>query len=333
MSNKLVFEPRWYAVFIFFIAGLFLGGMALFVWIFNGGSFYGIQKIHSKGNYKFINPLIAVERTQAPEFFENQALKDKLNTVLQKHKKNQDIQDASIYFRDLEPGRWMGINEDFKFSPGKFLKLPIMIAYFKEAEVNPAILKKTLVYHATPENTFVDNQVNLEDGQSYPAEELIRDMIIDDDDDAATVLYDNIDTQALNEVFSDLGIDFKEDKTNDDYLSTKLYSLFFRVLYNATYLNREFSEMALDILSQTNPTGIAAGLPNDILIAHKYRTRSFVQNKNTLVESHDCGIIYYPGHPYLLCAMAIGKNRSLMSSMFKELGQTAYKDMSEKYKN
>ncbi len=335
MKQKFSFEPRWFAVVIFFIAGLFMGAFVLFIWIFNGGRFYGIQKIHpATGSYKFINPLIAVEREQITDFFANESLQTKLASIIDKHKKNQDIQEGAVYFRDLDPGRWVGINEDLKFSPGKLLKMPIMIAYFKEAETTPAILQKKLVYHTNPKSTAVDTQANLEDGQSYTVEEFINDMITNDTGNAPNILYDNIDKEALNEIFSDLGINFIEDKQTDDYITVKQYSLFFRVLYNATYLNREFSEKALDILSQTsNIKGIAEGLPNDLTISHKYRTRNFTQNGSQLQESHDCGIVYYPQHPYLLCTMGIGKTSGTISNTFKDLSQAIYEDMSKSYKN
>ena len=333
MKQKFKFEPRWFAIIVFFFCGIFIGGFIFFTWIFNGGSFFGIKKIHSNASnaYKFINPLIAVENEQVSDFFVNQALQNKLASIIEDHRRSLDIQQAAVYFRDVDPGRWVGINEDVQFSPGKLLKMPLMMAYFKAAETDPKILEKKLVHHTDPADTSVGNQVDLVDGQSYSVLELIKDMIIDDDDGSANLLYDNIDHQALDEVFSDLGINFKEDKKTDDYITVKQYSLFFRVLYNATYLNRDYSEQALDILSQTpNTDGIAIGLPNDLVVANKYRTRDFGKG---LVESHDCGIIYYPGHPYLLCAMGIGKSEESINKVFKDVSQVVYKDMTQKYKN
>jgi beta-lactamase class A len=332
MKQKLSFEPRWFAVIVFFVSGVFIGAFILFIWIFNGGSFYGIQKIHSAiGGYKFINPLIAVDREQITDFFANQSLQSKLQAIIDVHTKNNDIKQASVYFRDLDPGRWVGINEDLKFSAGRLLKVPIMIAYFKLAEADPAILQKNLVYTQNQANAAEDSRTALEDGKDYTVEELIEDMIINDTDDAANVLYDNIDKPALNEVFGDLGIEFKEDKATDDYISVKLYSLFFRVLYNATYLDRTYSEKALYILSQTpNTDGIALGLPNDVVFSNKDRTRDF---SKSLKEGHDCGIVYYPNHPYLLCTMAIGRSGETIKNIFKELSQVVYKDMMTNYKN
>lgn len=331
-KQKFNFEPRWFAVIIFFISGVFIGGFILFIWIFNGGRLYGIQKIHSSSSkYKFINPLLAVEQEKSVDFFANLSLQNKFTGIIDKYEKNKDIKGATVYFRDLEPGRWVNINGSLKFSAGKLLKVPMMIAYFKQAETNPTILQKKLVYTVNTGNIAPANQADLHNGQSYTIEELIKNMIIIDDDNSANILFDNIDKPALNEVFADLGISYKEDKESEDFLTAQQYGLFFRVLYNATYLNREFSEKSLDILSQTpNTDGISIGLPNDLTIADKYRTRIF---GNGLQESHDCGIIYYPNHPYLMCVMGIGKDTTVINSMFKELSQAAYNDMVEKYKN
>src|SRR5258708_36506217 len=101
MKQKLNFEPRWFAIIIFFMAGVFLGAFVLFIWIFNGGRFYGIQKNHTNSNYKFIHPLIAVESEQIADFFSNNKLQNKLTKIIYKQKKNKEVQKAEIYITEL----------------------------------------------------------------------------------------------------------------------------------------------------------------------------------------------------------------------------------------
>src|SRR5258708_137024 len=334
MKQKLNFEPRWFAIIIFFMAGVFLGAFVLFIWIFNGGRFYGIQRNHTNSNYKFIHPLIALNTQQIADFFSNNKLQTKLTKIIDKHKKNQDVQEAAIYFRDLDFGRWVGLNEDLRFSPGKLMKVPIMITYFRQAESDPKVLQKQLKYIVDPKIASRNNQVGLQNNEIYPVAKLIEAMIIDDDDNSANLLFDNINRGSLNEVFSDLGINFKEDKENEDFITVKQYSLFFRILYNSTYLSRQYSERSLEVLSQTpNTDGVSIGLPNDLIVANKYRTRSFNQGRSRLKESHDCGIVYFPKHPYLICTMGVGINNMAIDNTFKELSQAVYNDMSENYKN
>jgi hypothetical protein len=335
MKQKFNFEPRWFAIIIFFIVGLFLGGLVLFIWIFNGGRLYGIQKIHqSGGNYKFTNPLLAVNVDQPVQFLQTDNLKNQISALLDKSQKSGQLTAASFYFQDLESGRWFGLNEDLTYSPGKFLKVPIMIGYFKAAETDPTILQKQLVYTTQPGDTNTSNQVDLQEGESYPVSDFIKDMIIDDSDSSAIILFDNIDKNYLNEVYSDLGINYHEDKTSDDYINIKQSALFYRVLYNSTYLNPNYSEQALDIISRGDVgLGTALTLPNNITVAHRNRGRQIIQNSAKLEEVNDCGIIYYPGHPYILCGLAMGKNLDAVNNLFSQASQIVFKDMSERYKN
>ena len=62
-----------------------------------------------------------------------------------------------------------------------------------------------------------------------------------------------------------------KEKEGAEYFTAKNYSKVFFALLNATYLNKENSEKALELLSNTDFTqGIVAGVPNNIKVAHKF---------------------------------------------------------------
>ncbi len=136
---------------------------------------------------------------------------------------------------------------------------------------------------------------------------------------------------SLSEVYSDLGMP-QPPQSNDaamiDFLSVKTYAHIFRVLYSATYLTRELSEKALQILTQTRfSEGIRAGIPSDVTVANKFGERTVQDtDKNVLFrELHDCGIVYAPGHPYLMCVMTKGDNFDKLSKIISDLSSIAYK--------
>lgn len=247
MDKKLDFDPRWFIVVIFFLAGIFLGGLGLYVWLFQGSPILSIQKIHpaKSSNYKFINPLLAVDVEEKKAFLEDKILESRIRKITDREKNNGSIRQSYVYFRDFETGRWTDWETDFNFSVGTLLKIPIMIAYFKNAESDPDTLNEKLIYHSRPPLFPASATKPLEEGGSYTVENLIEAMIIDNDDGASEVLFDHIDLLSLNDVYSDLGIQFPENKTDEDFINIKQYTLFMRVLYNATYLNRNYSEKAL----------------------------------------------------------------------------------------
>ncbi len=334
MANRLDFEPRWFVVIIFFVAGIFAGSLGLFVWFFNGNYLVNIQKIHTPVNskYKYINPLLAIEVVNNKNFLENLSLGNKVEKIINTAKRNKKVQEGSFYSQDMEHGFWTGVNEDQNFSTGKFLRVPIMMAYFQLAQSDPTILSNKLVYQQLGFTQNPQTTEFLVDGQSYTVEDLIRSMIIDDNEAASTILFENVDNSGLNEIYSDLGINFKEDKYSDDYISVKQFSILLRVLYNATYLNREFSEKALAVLAESNPTnGVGLGLQNDLKISQRYRIRSYTENGQTFLENHACGIIYYPQHPYLVCLMSIAKNKSDIDNLFREINTAVYNYAVETY--
>jgi hypothetical protein len=51
-------------------------------------------------------------------------------------------------------------------------------------------------------------------------------------------------------VSNDLSITVPKKDTEENYLSVKDVATFFRILYNASYLSRDSSEYALDLLSR-----------------------------------------------------------------------------------
>ncbi len=319
-------EPHWILVGTFFAAGVFLGSLGVYLWL--NATYPQLQKIHggAGGGYKYINPLLAVELIQSEQFAQNRTLQPKMEGLINARKADGAITKASIYFRDLEPGIWAGVSQDNKFSPGRLLKIPIMIAYFKLAQNDPSVLQQNITFYGKDTGNMGETMRN---GQTYTAEELIRRMIVFSNDQAANLLFDNIDKSILNEVFSDLSIDFKEDKGTADFISVKLYSLFYRVLYNSTYLEREYSEKALGLLAESNnPFGLAIALPKDVPIANLLGYRSVGKN---LLEVFDCGIVYYPKHPYLLCVTAQGGHLDRLKSFLKEVSTAIYEEMNYQY--
>ena len=50
-------------------------------------------------------------------------------------------------------------------------------------------------------------------------------------------------------------------------------------------------------------------------------------NNSPVYELYDCGVVYYPASPYLLCAVAQGKNLPQREKFLSELGKLTYEAM------
>ncbi|MBU0598041.1 class A beta-lactamase-related serine hydrolase, partial [Patescibacteria group bacterium] len=244
------------------------------------------------------------------------------------------INHISVYFRDLNNGPWFGINEKENFAPASLLKTPLMITYYKKEEANPGYLNNKLeftpeiasIYGSNPETAL------LTIGQSYTIDELINNMIIESDNNSFDTLIQNIDFNEIKQVHIDLGLTVPDQQTPDDFITVKEYASLFRVLFNASYLNRAMSEKALSLLSQaTFDQGIAAGLPQGTTIANKFGIKTIAENQEK--QLHDCGIIYYPNHPYLLCIMTRGNDLNELTRTIREISSAVYQQIDSQYNN
>ncbi len=286
------------------------------------------KKIHPLNNsYLFINPLLGFEIT-AQKYGQYDALRDQINNFLQVPEVASETEKVAVYFRNLESGETVGINANEEFNPASLLKVPVMIAYYKIAETQPEILNETYSY--TDEDMAIlshayggDLETKLVKNQPYSVDTLIKEMIIYSDNIAKYLLVTHFHQEDLNNIYSDLGIQIHSSNPYTYTISAHAYSFFFRTLYNSTFLNWEMSEKALKLLSEVDyKNGLTMSIPANIKIAHKFGSyASFEDKKVTSVELHDCGIIYQPERPYVICIMTQGKDYDSLTNVIVQISK------------
>ena len=98
-------------------------------------------------------------------------------------------------------------------------------------------------------------------------------------------------------------------------------------MFNASYLSRESSERGLAYLAHSDfQNGLVAGVPQGITVAHKFGERV---SANGAKQLHDCGIVYYPTRPYLLCVMTRGDDFSKLTEVIQSVSRIVYQSVDE----
>jgi beta-lactamase class A len=273
---------------------------------------------------KLTNPLLDCELNNSMSLVPVNSIQRKVSEIIEE---NVLINETSVYFRDLNNGGSFGINENIKFAPASLLKLPIMIAYLKLAETTPDLLEKKLIYVGG--QITLNNAKNIDAlviGKEYSVDDLIFRMISLSDNDAFELLFKNIDPTSIKKIYTELDIIYPDNTNIDDYITAKSYAGLFRILFNSTYLSREMSEKALNYLTKSDfHSGIQAGIPGNIKTALKFGVREI--NQNGYVQLHDCGIVYKPKKPYLLCIMTRGKDYKYLAGIIQKISQIVYTNL------
>lgn len=274
--------------------------------------------------YKFIHPLLAYEtpETNDPEYA---PLKQDIEKLINNKINDNKITIASVYFRDLSSSRWIGVNADETYSPASLLKISILISYLKMSESGQVDLNSKYTYTSQSQIPY-ETPSALISGNSYSINELLNYLITKSDNGAKDLLLVHSQPKVLSSVYNSLQL--QDPATNPDYvISAKNYSLFLRVLYNATYLGKSTSEMALELLSQADyKDGLVAGLPSNISVAHKFGEKVQQDSKGNVIgtELHDCGIVYTHHGDYILCVMTKGPNKQALTDIIKDISQEVY---------
>ena len=277
--------------------------------------------------YEFISSLLSCPQSSAIQDSRNVNLESKLQDFIQNNNLNSGYNHISLYFRDLNNGYRFWFNEKEVFTPASLTKVPTLIAVLKKSES-----QKDLIYQSTKYSLpQVDYQVHykpkyeIESDKVYTIKQLLEYMIKFSDNNATQILRNVLWSNRFEQTYKDLAI------SNSGLNTIKVldYASFFRVLYNASYLNKSNSEFALNLLSQLDfKNWLPSWVPENIKVAHKFWEYSI---NWTVKQLHDCGIVYYPNHPYLICIMTRWTDYEELEWILSQTSKLVFTEVNQTY--
>lgn len=259
------------------------------------------------------------------------SLKENIGKIIDEEKVSGRIVRASVFYRDLKTYRWFGIDDSIKLYPASLIKLPISIMYYKVAELDPSILDQKLeiskeangpgdtVLHYPPEQQLIG-------GREYPVKEMIQSMLVYSDNTPFSTLLDAAQL-FRDRVLSDLNIyDPPTDSGMEAWnITARSYANIFRMLYNASYLSVRSSNEILDMLSQSKfDKGITIGVPSGVRVAQKFGEANELKDGEEFHILNNCGIVYKPGNPYIICILTEGKEYGDMERAIQRIAKSSY---------
>lgn len=307
-------------------------------------SLYLLDKVKEKDidgtNSIFTNP--ALNYTELKDSIMNNKtinLWNQINDYISYKKSLWDITHLSVYYRNLNNWWWFGINEKEEFSPASLMKLPILLAYMKISESIPWFLDQKIIYQKNPNLPYYKQNIppekQLKEWEEYSLRDVLQYMVIYSDNHASSLLESKLPIEDLQKTFTDIWIQFPELKnwSFDNNVKIRDYAAFFRVLFNSSYLNRKNSEKTLKLLSQIEfHDWLNQWVPSNFSISHKFWERGIIgANGREEKQLHDCGIVYYPNHPYVLCVMTRWYDWTKLKSVISDVSQMIYTETKTQY--
>lgn len=311
--------------FLFF--GLFVSGVA--VTVFCGYLLYGITPFVAKEEYSFLSPSISL--TDKKNLIVNF---EKLRISLNQQYEKRDDYLVSLYFEYLPTGASINVNRDEPIWPASLIKIPVAMTVMDKIGRGDWKLSNELVLLDEDKDASYGTLYQKPSGTTFSIRSLLEESLVNSDNTAHFILLRNIESSELEETYRHLGMDDivddlkkkPKDQETDNRMTAKRYTIFFRSLYNSTFLSSELSQLFLNILEKAPKQYLSMGLPDYVTFVHKTGVR---------VDEHvwaDSGIIYAPNRPYLLTVM-IQEKRALpyekINPKTEDDVQKLFKDISE----
>ena len=241
-----------------------------------------------------------------------------------------------FYFEYLPTGIGVGVNDRELFFRASLIKVPTVMSAYELIEQGMLGKGDELIIEEHHLDKTYGSLWKRGAASKVTVEEAIRLAIIESDNTAYEVLSEKVNDllnadvgkeKDVDDVYDYLDIPTDSDGLTQD-ITPRNYSSILRSLFFSAFLSYNDSNELLWLLSQSNYTeGIAKPLLGKVQVAHKFGIRNLEPDESLTVHS-DCGVIYYPKRPYLLCVMVGSGDKEITGKYMQEISDIVYKFIS-----
>jgi beta-lactamase class A len=213
-----------------------------------------------------------------------------------------------LYFEYLPNGSNIRVDDDSATVAASLMKTPVVMDLYKLAEAGKINLDDTV----TIEQSDISNDQEYGDtagltaGQTISLRNAARLALNNSDNTAVSIIKrvisplvtDDTDSIQSLDIAYTFGTDGSGNPTPEKVLkiNARSYGSILKCLYYACFVNADDSQEILgNLVGSSGIDRLTAGVPSSVKVAHKVGSAVKAQS--------DCGIIYQPGKPYLICLM------------------------------
>jgi len=228
---------------------------------------------------------------------------------------------GSLYFQYLPTGTTVQTANDQQEVAASLMKLPTAMDAYRAVEMHKANLDTVITLQPSMLDSDFGTLYQKGAGYKLTLREAIR------------IMLEQSDNTALNAVLSVTGgavpaaanslnavdVSYVQNSDQSVSISARSYSSLLSCLYFSCYNTYQDSQAILDQLAHSNfNDGLVAGIDDkSIRVAHKI---GVYNNAN----QSDCGIVYVPQRPYLVCIMLNGPDNATTQGHIADLSKIIY---------
>lgn len=275
--------------------------------------------------YTLLNPALSSQTIEEFKAYQTEVrisyinLRPKIQKIL-----NSTNGTYGVYFEDLLSGANVGVNERLEFTPRSLFKTTTAAAVLKSIEEGDLNFEDNITLTSEMLNSYYGDLFTQGDGYTTNISNLLYLSLAESDNTASNALRSTVPLELIEQARLAMGVPYPAPNITVYELSPKSYARVFRSLYHSSYLQRPYSQYELDLLLQSKQNHlIPMGVPDNVLVAHK------IGEDSTSGQYHDCGIIYHPLRPYILCIMSKNTTEANAGKIIPQISQLIYEEVNQ----
>ena len=157
------------------------------------------------GSSSLTNPLLECDLGGATIGSRKEDFTPELIEFTERLKKDGGVSEIAVYYRDLNNGPVIGIDQNIPFAPASLLKIPLLIAYLSWSETLPSVLDEQVRFEGAVDVGYQQQfapSMPLEAGVMYSIRTLLERMTIYSDNQALVILFERLPKAYQEELYT-----------------------------------------------------------------------------------------------------------------------------------
>jgi beta-lactamase class A len=239
---------------------------------------------------------------------------------------------TGVYFEYLPTGLSINAQGNDEFFRASLAKLPAVMRAYKFLEEERLSFDETLTLTEEQLDDGYGDLWQRGAGATLTVREAVTLILTHSDNTAFNALHERVNVQLLqDQPDGDQSIDDVYDYLDipraaegvTPMISPKNYSSILKSLFFSAYLTYEHSNDILETLTgRLTEQWLRGPIPASIRVANKIGV--YDVEPETLHVYADCGIVYYPSRPYILCIMVNSSDGEHSSTIIEDVSRMVY---------